>query len=380
MVIIGFASKKLFMYLKIHTPREYSSNKGSAQDLINYLEKENIGMDVENQEYFFSHAEENVSPYEVQNILDHNHKGLKANESKFYMLTINPSEAELKHIISDPDKLKDYTRSVMDEYAKNFNRTIDGRPLNGNDLVYYAKLEQTRMYKPEDQEHASSFSHNQRIGKESTIIKNDQSLQPSDKDNKLAQLDNKYQRDSSGQIILPGNQKAGLNQHIHVVISRKDKQQRLSLSPLANSKGGENSLNGKKVKIGFNREQFVDKAETIFDKKFGYQRPLEQSFQYHHGKIHDAEKFAQTIMNSRLDPKSIATKLVSKVLKDPIQQKLLYAPTTPSQLQSKLTKEAIKAVATLVKANPAGLPVELLHKTLMAVSKGIGQSTGIGMA
>tara|TARA_R110000868_G_scaffold366133_4_gene629053 strand:+ start:780 stop:1889 length:1110 start_codon:yes stop_codon:yes gene_type:complete len=369
------------MYIKIHSPKEHSSNKGSSKDLVEYLEKENIGKDSIAQEYFFSHHQEVVSPYKVQDILDHNNKGLKSKDAKFYMLTINPSEKELAHIQNDPSKLKDYTRSVMDQYATDMNRVVNGRQITGSDLVYFAKLEKSRIYKPENTKYSAQFRTNQNIRREINAIKAEsETMKLSDSlQKRIDKHEKTYVRNAEGTVILPGNCREGLNSHVHIIVSRQDMSQSTSMSPLANSRGSKNKLNGKEVSIGFHREKFVDKVETIFDKKFGYNRAIEESFQYRHGKIHDAEKFVKSLMNTSLDANNIAKRLVSQAIKDPVTSKLLYAPTTPQSMKNRLRKEAIKAVAAAVKLNPAGLPVQLFEKTLGMVGRGIGHSTGIGM-
>ena len=398
--------------MKIHTPEAHSANKGSSKDLIDYLEKENAGIEATDQEYFFSHHDDRVSPFKVQDILDHNNKGLKANESKFFMLTVNPSQDELAHIANDPDKLKDYTRDVMDQYAKDMNRMVNDRPLTGHDLVYFAKLEKNRIYKQEDRtplkqvfvkegDKLSSkaygstwdsekgidikrttqdaFKHNSEIRKQITALKVNKSIPQNQRDKQIDKLSQRYLRNSEGTVILPGNKRDGLQTHVHVIVSRKDQSQSVSMSPLANSRGSKNKLNGKEVKIGFHREKFVDKAETIFDKKFGYERTLENSFQFKHGKIHDAEKYAKAVLNQPLNAQAIAKQMVAKAMQDPVTQKLLYAPKTPKEVVKKLQKQAIKAVATAIKVNPAGLPVQVFEKTLGAVGKGIAKSGGLGL-
>ena len=401
------------MYLKIHAPKEYGNNKGSSKNLVEYLEKENAGIDhPSEEEYFFSHDQDRVSHFKVQDVLDHNHKGLKQTDSKFFMLTINPSQEELLHIGNDPAKMKDYTRDIMDQYAKDMNRIVDGKPITGDDLVYFAKLEKNRIYKQDDRtplkevyrlddrgklnkdfyrntnEHGThtydkttqhAFKHNNEVRKQINAVKYDPNIPEARQEKRIKALSQQYLRNADGKVILPGNQREGLNTHVHIIVSRKDKSQTVSMSPLANSKGSKNKLNGKEVQIGFNREKFVDKAETIFDKKFSYQRKLENSFQFKHGKIHDAEKYAKAILAQPLDAQGIAKQLVSQAIQNPKTAKLLYAPTTPAQLKSKLQSEAIKAVALAIKANPAGLPFKVFEKTLGAVAKGISRAGGIGM-
>jgi hypothetical protein len=77
------------------------------------------------------------------------------------MLTVNPSPAEQKHICRSisgrnignipqlttrelkrfKEVLKGYSRVVMNEYAKNFNRG-----LTGDNILYFGKIEHNRYY------------------------------------------------------------------------------------------------------------------------------------------------------------------------------------------------------------------------------------------
>ena len=151
------------MYAKIHIPEnnKYNNNKGSCTALAEYLDKENLDRSMADRDNFFDQSRGNVGLGEVINSIDSNKAKLGKKESKFYMITINPSEAELKHIakqitgrdikdIKDftagelkryENALKNYTRDVMDGYAKNFNRG-----LNGKDILYFGKVEHERKY------------------------------------------------------------------------------------------------------------------------------------------------------------------------------------------------------------------------------------------
>lgn len=203
-------------------------NKGSSAKLVNYLEKENKGKKTAEKGWFFSHEKDKVSVQSVIDQLDNNKKKLKHKEAKFYMLNISPSQKELAHIGNDPEKLKAYTRKVMDEYARNFNRGIEGK-----DLLYFAKIEHERRYKGND---------------------------PAVKAGTAKQ----------------GDLKPGLQTHIHVIVSRKDRYNERQFSPLTNHKGPQSGA----VSGGFNRSVFFQKAEQAFDRITGYKRELEESYMY----------------------------------------------------------------------------------------------------
>jgi hypothetical protein len=241
------------MYVKIHSAKK-DNNRGSCRDLINYLEKENQEKDLLNQEKFFDQKTNDVSFYSTQASIDNNKGKLGKDETKFYMISVNPSKDELRHIsksVSGRDiknisqltaielkryeeALKDYTRKVMDDYAKNFNKG-----LTGENLVYFGKVEHCRNY-----------------GRDSVEVKEG--------------------------LYKAGEKKEGLQTHVHVVVSRMDQSKKMRLSPMANAKNSKNILNGKEVQIGFDRMKFVQSCEKSFDSNFDYKRLQQHKFSHYH--------------------------------------------------------------------------------------------------
>ena len=358
------------MYVKIHRSAE---NKGSCKDLVTYLEKENRGINnpIE-KEHFFSHTDDQVSAHKVELLIDSNKKGLKKDEAKFFMLTVNPSEAELAHIKNNHEKLKSYTREVMNEYASAMNRTLDGRPMEGKDLVYFAKLETERTYKLEQVQYRKELEHNLTLRKE---INRHKDSNPT----KAQALEKEYLRDSAGTVILPGNKREGLQTHVHIIVSRKDQSKRLSLSPLAASRGSQNELNGKKVQVGFNREQFVDRVEKRFDQQFSYPRAIDKSFQYHYANQKYSRQFSRLLFTP-LEADKMAKSILSKSIQNPELRKLLYVTSSPTAaFKAEVDKQAVKALATVIQANPAGLPMQVLKQTLTKVGHQIARASGIGL-
>lgn len=270
------------MYLKIQTSEKANGNKGSANALASYLEKEDVMNENESFEKgelpeprtgFFDHHNSGIFKNEVIQKIDTNKKSLGKEDAKFYSLTISPSNEEQKHLLKNITKkdihdvnelnrreriiyekmLVNYTRKTMDEYASHFDRK-DLK--SGDQLRYFAKVEHHRFYKGTDQE-----------------VKNG-----------LAKSNVK---------------KEGLNTHIHIIISRKDKEQRFKLSPLANEKKSTNSkLNGRTVKRGFDRNLFNIKAEAVFDQNFNYKRGLHEKVEYRIEADKDPIKTAE-IKNSK---------------------------------------------------------------------------------
>jgi hypothetical protein len=162
------------------------NNKGSCRALVNYLCKENEGKSLTQREHFFSESEDQTNRLKVMSSIDSNVKKLGRSDAKFFMLTVNLSKSEIEHLNDDPAKIRQYSRQVMELYAKNFNKG-----LCSSDLVWFAKIEYQRTFK----------------GFEPEV------------------LNGSYKQ---------GELKPGFNTHVHFIVSRKDKDQRLKLSPMTN--------------------------------------------------------------------------------------------------------------------------------------------------
>ena len=68
-----------------------------------------------------------------------------------------------------------------------------------------------------------------------------------------------------------------LNMHCHLIVSRKDQSNKKKLSPLTNHKNTQKGT----VTGGFDRVNLFQQAEMGFDKLFGYNRQLSESFEHH---------------------------------------------------------------------------------------------------
>lgn len=196
------------MYIKIINPatngKKAYSNRGSARQATNYLEGE--AKKQGEVAVFFNSNRTDISGDEAVQMLDANRKGLQKEDAKFYSLVISPSAQELEHIGSDPQKLRDYTARVMQEYATNFV-TKSGQPLSEKDLVWVATQHDERKHRG-------------------------------------------YDGAPSGQ------KKEGLQTHIHIMVSARDRQQKVTLNPL----GSPNR---------FNRVSFMAKGNVAFEQQFG---------------------------------------------------------------------------------------------------------------
>ena len=86
------------MYISITKQHLDNNFSQSASDFVDYLEKENEGVLPEMQEPFFDQNNDRIPPEQVVKEIDGNTAKLKKEEPKFYSLTINPSQQELKAI------------------------------------------------------------------------------------------------------------------------------------------------------------------------------------------------------------------------------------------------------------------------------------------
>ncbi len=197
-------------------------NKGSCARLVNYLahEARPQGKEVA----YFNGSGDDITAAQVTAAIDGNCKGLRKEDAKFYSLVISPSADELKHIGNDAEKLKAYTRQVMENYAGNF-QLKDGKKLRGEDLVWFATFHQGREY--------NGFDKPVREG-----------------------------------TAKAGVAKPGLQTHIHVIISRRDAAQKITLTPTGRRERfsiqdwqKQNAHDFKQL-FGYEKQTYFDKAES----------------------------------------------------------------------------------------------------------------------
>lgn len=198
------------------------TNSGSSQALVNYLEHEaNEEMDPK-RSIFFDQKREGIASQEVQEHIDTNVKGLRKNKPHFHSLVISPSRAELRHLEGDEEKLKSYTRQVMDNYAQNFKNRHQGK-VEGKDVVWYATLHKNRQYSGLDEE--------VQTGK-----------------------------------VQPKQKKEGEQTHIHVVVSARDQTMSRSLHPDSGSRQ-------------FNYDAWLTKSKKDFERSFEYKPVITETQQ-----------------------------------------------------------------------------------------------------
>ena len=203
------------MYVKLINPKTHGkaayTNTGSCAQTLNYLQHEAVGE--EQEAAFFSADSDELSAAQLLQTIDSNVKGLRATEAKFYSLVLSPSEQELAHIGSDPDKLRVYTREVMSQYAQNFSLP-GGRQLGSQDIKWGAVLHQDRTHRGTDPEVVAGTAR-------------------------------------------AGQKRTGLQAHVHIIVSARDAQQQITLNP-----------GGRRQRFDLMRWQTA--AGRQFERQFGY--------------------------------------------------------------------------------------------------------------
>lgn len=202
-------SSSCTMYAKVINPktngRKVYDNKGSSARATNYLAKE-AKEQGEEAKFFGAPGSGEKTREEVMAMIDSNVKGLGKDDVKFHSLVLSPSPDELRLIGDNPKALEKYTQHVMDDYAKNFTLK-NGRELGESNLVWAAIIHHDRKNRGTD-----GGKQNER--------------------------------------------KEGPQTHIHVIVSARDSEQKITLNPLS-------------TPDRFNRVQFQAKAVAQMEIQFG---------------------------------------------------------------------------------------------------------------
>ena len=341
------------MYISITKQHLDTTFSQSSGDFVAYLEKENRDKEPELQEHFFDQHNDHVSPKHIVKDIDGNTAKLRKDAPKFYSLTINPSQRELKNIGNDPEKLRRYVRDLMKDYASSFYRDA---PVSVDSIKYYAKIEYERTYKGFDKEIKENQPFRAKIAKlEHDLVKirrgelqgNSQAIEKT-----IEQLKADAPHRINGKMIGQGMKKQGLQTHVHVIVSRRDVTNTLSLSPGSSHKGSEIILNGKPVKRGFNRDEFFGKAEKTFDTLFKYDRNFVESYYAHKMYKKDTYKFYAHLMALPTNEKSAAFKIMGKA---GMHVPNLNIPTNQVQLALKAIKQLKRTIDVGKDASSIGI-------------------------
>ena len=195
------------------------ANTGSCTGVTTYLQHEDLERMKNGREVqpFFNNSRDYISAQEVTFKIDNNKAKLSRNDAKFYVITVSPSSRELEKMgKTEKEQAEAMRRYVRGDAMQHYAEGF-GKGLNKEDIEYYGKI------------------HFERKGAD------------------------RY------------------DMHAHIIVSRKDRSNTRKLSPKTNHTGKKNCGN---VKGGFDRTDFFRKCESSFDKRTGYDRAPEQTFDY----------------------------------------------------------------------------------------------------
>ena len=342
------------MYITI-TPQQTQGNYGqSVSGFVSYLEKENLELPLSQQEHFFNQYGDQIRSEEVIREIDKNTSKLSKREPKFYSITASPSKNELKQLANPSRDLNAYTKELMQQYVKSFNREIQGRKININDIKYFAKIEHQRYYKGTDREVIENQSTASKIlelkHQIRKVERGEQIGGIRNLNRQIHKLEGIAPHQNNGKRIVQGMKKPGLQSHIHIIVSRKDASNSISLSPGSKYKASEVKLHGKLVKRGFNRDAFFENAEKVFDTKFSYNRNYVEKFQTRKTLVQNPKLYYQGILGLPTNEKGIALKLLGKS-----GMHLPQIPTNKVQLALKTIKALKRGVGVALKSSSIGI-------------------------
>ena len=196
------------------------NNAGSSRRLAAYLEHEDLGR-MEKGVYtegFFNLTEENLYKSQVVKDIDNNKAQLLKTDAKFYAIHISPSAKELQVMgTTEQEQAEAMQRYIREVFIPTYAENFN-KGLSAEDIKFYGKIH---------------FDRNR-------------------SDNEL-------------------------NMHCHLIVSRKDQTNKTKLSPLTNHR---NTKKGA-IKGGFDRTNLFQQTEQGFDRLFGYERPMNESFGYY---------------------------------------------------------------------------------------------------
>ena len=343
------------MYITI-TPQKLGGNYSqSSGDFVGYLEKENEGLEPSEMEHFFNQYDDEISAEEVVKEIDGNTAKLKKTEPKFYSITVSPSKYELNRLQNSSEDLKKYARELMKDYVASFNREINGRPIRIEDIKYYAKIEHQRSFKGTDWQ----IKENQPYATQILQLKNEiRHLKTQEREGeikslqrKISKLEREAPHQKDGKRIVQGMPKAGNQSHIHIIVSRKDASNTFSLSPGSQHKASEVEMHGKRVKRGFDRDGFFQRAEKTFDKTFDYQRNFAETYKARKDFIKNPKVYFASLMKLPTNEKAIAFKMI----KESGVPMLPSIPVSQAQLAMKAFNRLRRSVEVAIKSSSIGI-------------------------
>jgi len=342
------------MYITITAQKLGGDYSQSSVDFVEYLEKENQSLEQEGLEHFFNQYGDEIEAKEVVKEIDGNTAKLKKKEPKFYSITVSPSKYELRKLHNNSEDLKKYTRAIMNDYATSFNREINGKPATVDDIKYFAKIEHQRTFKGTDKQ----VRENQPFA--TNILQRKQDIRKIENGHldgnikklksEISKLESEAPHQQNGKRIVQGMKKDGNQSHIHIIVSRKDASNSVSLSPGSKHKASEVEMRGKIVKRGFDRDAFFTKAESTFDKTFGYKRNYAESYKSKKDFIKNPKLYFTTLLGLPASEKAVAFRMLGKS-----GVPIASIPTNQVQLALKTIRTLKRGVDLAIKSGSIGI-------------------------
>jgi hypothetical protein len=229
------------------------NNAGGCRQLANYLEHEDMERMQKGiyTEGFFNLTDDNLYKAQVIEDIDKNIGQLLKTDAKFYAIHVSPSEKELLSLgNTEQEQAEAMKRYIREVFIPEYAKNFN-KGLSAEDIKFYGKIHFDR-----------SRSNNK------------------------------------------------LNMHCHLIVRRKDQSNKVKISPLTNHR---NTKKGA-IKGGFDRTTLFENVEKGFDKLFGYNRQLPETFVYcntmKNGSI--AEKLQMQDQELRTPTKSLVAETVNE--------------------------------------------------------------------
>ena len=195
------------------------NNAGSSRQLANYLEHEDLQRMEQGiyTEGFFNLTDDNVYKSQVVKDIDRNIGQLLKTDAKFYAIHVSPSEKELQAMgTTEQEQAEAMKRYIREVFIPEYAQNFN-KGLSADDIKFYGKIH--------------------------------------------------FSRDRSDNR---------LNMHCHLIVSRKDQSNKVKISPLTNHRNTKKGV----ITGGFDRTTLFENVEKGFDKLFGYNRQLSETFEY----------------------------------------------------------------------------------------------------
>ena len=167
----------------------------------------------------------------------------------------------------------------------------------------------------------------------------------------IAKLERQAPHQQNGKRIVQGMAKDGNQSHIHIIVSRKDASNSVSLSPGSKHKASEVEMHGKKVKRGFDRDAFFAKAEKTFDTKFGYKRNFAETYKARKDFVKNPNLYFAALMKLPANEKALAFKMITKTGL-PIVPSI---PVSQTQIALRVFKRLRRGAEVAIKSSSIGI-------------------------